>query len=417
MSRATDTAAAESWTGCDDYPAPNEWSTPIQVNIKYNKSSFGIDGRMEPEWTRQPEITATNYIEPDAHPSNPDVSFKFRLSVNDTAIHLIANVTDDHLSPGDHASPGDHLDLFLNPNNNHLPIGVYDDHAVHLRMQYGSQGIPQIIRGDWKSGDYEGFRYATTDTAGGYILEARIPWKGILPMEIDEAMSRYMGLEVQVNDWDQDSVVENKLAWANNTGNDYSGYDTRKFGTLAITRDDDPVYVTGVEIDMDTLILESGKILKMTATVFPEDADNKTVTWKTLDATVINLDPSTGTCQGFYPGTTLLIVTTQDGGFTDTCTVIVPDPNSSTSLEDREWTDPAVRDISLVPNPASESFWIKGIDHWNELEIYSMTGELVKKAGIKTQGEYIEVSDLGTGLYIVRVHTDRKIYLKKLVIK
>ncbi|MFC2098947.1 sugar-binding protein, partial [Bacteroidota bacterium] len=373
-------------------------------------AEFVIDGSIDTAWKNHPEMKGEYSLTDVDPPSESDLSYSFRLSANDSALFLFTYIKDDILTMEDN------LELFLNPDNNHLPLGVYGEDAIHIRLNYGLKDTLSIGNGTWKANDYKGFKCITADTTGGYILEARIPWRGIFSFEVDSAMGRYMGFEVQVNDYDIDPEIKNKLAWANNTGIDFSLYDTRKFGTLAITREPDPpARVTGVEISQDTIIIQSGQTVILEADVLPENAENKTVTWNALDATVVNLAPSTGVAQGLYYGTTLVIATTQDGGFTDTCLVIVPDPTSTHDLEDLEWTAPGNREISLIPNPANRSFRIKGINLWAQMQVYSITGELMLNLSHPGNEDYINIEQLPAGLYLVRIHAQNKIFQKKII--
>ncbi len=81
------------------------------------------------------------------------------------------------------------------------------------------------------------------------------------------------------------------------------------------------VHVTGVKLNQTTANLEVDGEITLTATVQPEDATNKNVTWASSDSTVATVDNGTVTAKAV--GTTTITVTTEDGGFTATCTVTV----------------------------------------------------------------------------------------------
>ena len=81
--------------------------------------------------------------------------------------------------------------------------------------------------------------------------------------------------------------------------------------------------VTGVELDKETCTVKVGSTVNLVATVKPEGASNKTVTWSSLNQQVATVD--NGTVKGVKAGTAQIKVTTADGGFTDTCTVTVED--------------------------------------------------------------------------------------------
>lgn len=81
------------------------------------------------------------------------------------------------------------------------------------------------------------------------------------------------------------------------------------------------VSVTGVSIDKETLELKVGDSENLTATIAPENATKKGVKWDSTDETVATV--ADGTVTAVAAGETTITVTTIDGEFKDTCTVIV----------------------------------------------------------------------------------------------
>jgi hypothetical protein len=82
-----------------------------------------------------------------------------------------------------------------------------------------------------------------------------------------------------------------------------------------------PVAVTGVELTVDTLRLEEEETSWLSIIITPTDATNKKVTW--LSSNTIIATVSNGLVSALETGETKVIVTTEDGGFKDTCVVIV----------------------------------------------------------------------------------------------
>lgn len=83
-----------------------------------------------------------------------------------------------------------------------------------------------------------------------------------------------------------------------------------------------PYAVTDVQLDAETLTLPLGKTQKLVATVLPEWAKDKSVTWASADMDVAAVFAD-GTVLGKKAGTTTVTATTADGGFTASCTVTV----------------------------------------------------------------------------------------------
>lgn len=84
------------------------------------------------------------------------------------------------------------------------------------------------------------------------------------------------------------------------------------------------VSVTGVSLDKSTDSVEIEGTTTLTETVAPSDATNKAVSWSTSDPSVATV--ADGVVTGVSAGTAVITVTTQDGGYTDTCTVTVTTP-------------------------------------------------------------------------------------------
>lgn len=90
------------------------------------------------------------------------------------------------------------------------------------------------------------------------------------------------------------------------------------------------VAVTGISLDKQELKMTlGGSIETLIATVLPEDADNKEVTWSSDNEEVASVDPF-GKVTAVGEGTAKITATTVDGGFTANCEVTVanPDPKS-----------------------------------------------------------------------------------------
>lgn len=82
------------------------------------------------------------------------------------------------------------------------------------------------------------------------------------------------------------------------------------------------IAVTGVTVSMNFVELTEGdEPYQLTATVQPEDATNKEVTWASADESVATVKD--GLVTPVAPGETTVTVTTVDGGKTDKCTVSV----------------------------------------------------------------------------------------------
>ena len=89
---------------------------------------------------------------------------------------------------------------------------------------------------------------------------------------------------------------------------------------------DDDVSVTGVSLDKTSAELEVGGTLALKATVAPDDATNKNVSWSSSDENVATVKD--GTVTAAAAGSAVITVTTEDGGKTATCNITVTEKSS-----------------------------------------------------------------------------------------
>ena len=94
--------------------------------------------------------------------------------------------------------------------------------------------------------------------------------------------------------------------------------------SVVVTYDDGQasIPVTGVTMDEKSVTMLAGKTHQLTATVAPEDASNQNVEWSSDDEDVATVDEN-GLVTAVSTGNATITVTTEDGGFTDTCDVTV----------------------------------------------------------------------------------------------
>ncbi len=83
-----------------------------------------------------------------------------------------------------------------------------------------------------------------------------------------------------------------------------------------------PVSVSSVTLDKESLVLKIGETSSLTATVLPENAANKKVSWSSSNTGVATVDQN-GKVTGIGVGSAKITVTTEDGGKKATCSVTV----------------------------------------------------------------------------------------------
>jgi len=91
---------------------------------------------------------------------------------------------------------------------------------------------------------------------------------------------------------------------------------------VAIVACDRDKHVTGVTLSVTTYTLEIDDYFILTATVQPNDATNKIVSWESSDDKIATVTER-GIVTAIADGTAIITVTTEDGGKTATCRIIV----------------------------------------------------------------------------------------------
>ena len=100
-----------------------------------------------------------------------------------------------------------------------------------------------------------------------------------------------------------------------------------------LSKDNDKVAVTGVSLTRTQLDVTAGTSFKLSATVLPASATDKSVSWSSSEPETVAVDAKTGDASALAAGEAVITVTTTDGGFTSACKVTVsgvdtptPDP-------------------------------------------------------------------------------------------
>ena len=108
--------------------------------------------------------------------------------------------------------------------------------------------------------------------------------------------------------------------------------------TCTVTVSKDVIEVTGISLNQTSLALKEGESATLTATVTPDDATDKTVTWTSSNPSVATV--SEGKVTAIKEGSAT--ITASAGGKTATCTVTVskndkPDSGQNEGFEFEQW--------------------------------------------------------------------------------
>ena len=159
------------------------------------------------------------------------------------------------------------------------------------------------------------------------------------------------------------------------------------------------VNVTGVEINKTSTTLTVGGTEMLTATVRPDGATDKTVTWSSDNTSVATVDAN-GKVTAVAAGTATITVTTTDGSKTATCSVTVnaadsdSDDDSSSNSSSNDSNNDSSKNNNSSNDSENSNSEPKDETPYDYLE--PLRGEL--KAEIALGGERTVTWDKGTAL-------------------
>lgn len=128
---------------------------------------------------------------------------------------------------------------------------------------------------------------------------------------------------------------------------------TATFSTTAV------VHVSGIALNQKTITLQPGGSASLSASILPDAAMNKNVSWSSSDSSVVGVSGNglSATVTAKKDGTATIVVTTADGNKTDTCVVTVRTAVSSVSLNKTAATmgngDTLALTATITPSTAS----------------------------------------------------------------
>lgn len=142
--------------------------------------------------------------------------------------------------------------------------------------------------------------------------------------------------------------------------------------------------VSSVSLDRTSSNLKIGESITLKATINPDDASEKNVTWSSSDPRVASVDEN-GIVTANANGTAIIRVTTKDGAKTATCSVVVITPVSSVSLNKTTLNLPLKYTETLVATINPESATNKNVT-WSSSDnsIATVRGGVVTAVGLGT---------------------------------
>ena len=220
------------------------------------------------------------------------------------------------------------------------------DHSIKTSLGESVKYTPTITTTNLPSGTANA-EYSTTLAADGTMPIRWSITSGKLPagLRLDGSTGAITGTP----------TAEGISTFTVTAANDY-GSDSQAF---ALTIDEPTVIsVTGVSLDKTSLTLTEGGSDTLNATVTPDNATNKTVTWESNNTSVATVE--NGKVTAHSAGTAAITVKTADGGYEVTCFVTVKHGNMTHTPEN----------AATCTEDGNKEYWTCGIcgKHFSDAE-------------------------------------------------
>jgi uncharacterized protein YjdB len=160
--------------------------------------------------------------------------------------------------------------------------------------------------------------------------------------------------------------------------------------------------------------LEVGKTLQITATVLPESATDKSITWSSSTPNIATVDNNGLVTATQRRGAVIITATANDGsGVTGKCNLMVvaeKDPVTPNSIATTKET------LLVYPNPVTNGQLIVAGGQWkagDKVELYDLQGRLVLSTTLSGVQATVNIATLPQGAYIVKLGNKTALIQKK----
>lgn len=171
------------------------------------------------------------------------------------------------------------------------------------------------------------------------------------------------------------------------------------------------VPVDSIILNINDTILELDESIYLEAAIYPYDASNQNFSWMSMNTSVATVS-SIGKVQARGPGSTNIIVKTEDGDKTDTCRITITDVGGILEIH--------AKLLRIYPNPYQNGELIIILPESSnadiQLTIYNLLGESILTSSIPETGNRISIlPELKNGTYLIKVKTRGNIWYGRII--
>jgi len=178
------------------------------------------------------------------------------------------------------------------------------------------------------------------------------------------------------------------------------------------------ILVTSISVTPETASVNVGETIQLKANISPFNATNKTVNWKSNNPSVATIS-TTGIVLGIEEGSATMIATSENGGYSDSCLVAVSDNTSSTADYNNNSKDPN-SDLVTYPNPVGNQLKIilsNDLAKDASIEIFDYTGRKVFSMKSTGKENSIDLENLSSGMYLIKVSDNENCIVQQIIKK
>ena len=355
-------------------------------SVAFTETAPAIDQTVDEAWSVAPVSAISNAT--IGAPAG-DYRGQWRAMFTATALYVLVEVDDATLTNDSGAEwwNDDAIELFIDGDNsqgssydgvNDFQLGFRWDDAT---LRVGGNSVKNVA----------GVNYELYATGSGYALEVVIPWTTI---GTSPTLGDRIGFDVSVDDDDNGGVRDAQVAAIATSS---QGWDNPSlFGSLFLTTceggpDTPSPAVTGVSVSPASASLAVGETQALTATVTPQAASNRSVTWSSDDADVASVD-NTGRVTAVAPGSAQVTATTTDGGLTASSTITVTNDTGGDGDGNNVGTAYRIKNVwqnGYITDGGAQVTYVE-----------SAPGEEGQWVVEEVANGYVEIRNVGTGDYI-----------------
>ena len=300
--------------------------TGAVVKATYNYAPLSVDITSDVTWTPSGALATSDtkaYANFGGKSASVDITVLSSGPIT-SGYQLITSMTD--LTDGEYVLAG------VDGNQRYAFVNTFANSANYSEVT----PVSGVISKD----DAEGFNITITASDGGYIINGPTKWLktsgntsfASSTNESDASLFTIncVGGLFEIYSGSRGIIYRSGYGFKNYDKNNYtsSGYSRLELYKRAGGSTPSTTHVTGITLNKNTLSLEESATETLIATIAPENADDKSVTWSTNNSAVATVSED-GLVTAISEGTATITVTTADGNKTASCAVTVTSSTDS----------------------------------------------------------------------------------------